>query len=50
MNPKINRALYGGFVALGLYYLLIQRDPGTAIAQIGIALVFDPFNPDQPLG
>jgi hypothetical protein len=50
MNPKINRVLYGGFVALGLYYLLVQRDPGTAIAQIGIALVFDPFNPDQPWG
>lgn len=50
MNPKISRALYGAFVLLGLYYLIGQRDPGTAIAQIGIALAFDPFDPNQPWG
>jgi hypothetical protein len=50
MNSKISRALYGGFILLGTYYLVVQRDPGTAIAQIGIALAFDPFDPNQPWG
>ena len=47
MNSKISRALYGGFILLGTYYLVVQRDPGTAIAQMGIALAFDPFDQDQ---
>jgi hypothetical protein len=47
MSTKINRFLYAGFVVLAVYYLF-QRDAGTAMANLGIALAFDPFDPKQP--
>jgi hypothetical protein len=47
MSTKINRFLYAGFVVLALYYLF-QRDAGTAMANLGIALAFDPFDQKQP--
>jgi hypothetical protein len=47
MSTKINRFLYAGFFVLAVYYLF-QRDAGTAMANMGIALAFDPFDQKQP--
>lgn len=47
-TPSINRLLHGGFVALGLYYLIASNDPLQAAATLGISLAFDPFDPDVP--
>jgi H+/Cl- antiporter ClcA len=41
---KYNRFLYGAFVALGLYFLLANKDILTAMSNLGIALIFDPFD------
>jgi hypothetical protein len=51
---RLFRFLYGAFVLLGLYYLIFRQDPGSAISNLGIALVFDPFDQrvrwnDRPL-
>jgi H+/Cl- antiporter ClcA len=52
-NPKrsnksltINRFMYGAFVLLSAYFIFIQKDYGTGMANMGIALIFDPFNPE----
>lgn len=37
---------YGAFVLLALYFLVFSRDIESAMMNLGIALVFDPFNPD----
>jgi hypothetical protein len=50
MNRNVSRALYIGFVLLGLFYL--ARPGGEryeAISALGIALAFDPFDPSIPL-
>jgi H+/Cl- antiporter ClcA len=36
--------LYGAFVALGLYFLLANKDISATMSTFGIALVFDPFD------
>jgi hypothetical protein len=41
---KINRIFYGGFVALGLYFLLANHDISSAMSNFGLALIFDPFD------
>lgn len=41
---KYNRFLYGAFVSLGLYFLLANKDILTAMSNLGIALIFDPFD------
>ena len=41
---QYNRFLYGAFVALGLYFLLANKDISTAMSNFGIALIFDPFD------
>ncbi len=41
---KINRIFYGGFVALGLYFLLTNHDLSSAMSNFGLALIFDPFD------
>lgn len=41
---SVLRFLYGAFVLLGLYYLIFRQDPGSAISNLGIALIFDPFD------
>jgi hypothetical protein len=41
---KYNRFLYGAFVALGLYFLLANKDISTAMSNFCIALIFDPFD------
>jgi H+/Cl- antiporter ClcA len=40
-----NRAMYGAFIAFSFYFLLITKDVGSAMSNLGIALIFDPFNP-----
>lgn len=44
--PRLfNRLMYGGFVAISLYQLLIHKDLSDAMSNLGIALIFDPFDP-----
>lgn len=38
------RFLYAGFLLLGLYFLLFSKDLSQFVINIGIALVFDPFD------
>ncbi|MFN8888787.1 MAG: hypothetical protein ACK5WF_15100 [Cyclobacteriaceae bacterium] len=40
---SIVRFLYGGFVLLGVYYLL-RKDISEAMSAFGIGLIFDPFD------
>lgn len=47
MKSPINKILYVGFLALGLYQGLFQKDYMQSAASLGIALAFDPFNVDQ---
>ncbi len=39
-----NRIMYAAFVLLSLYFFVTKHDLGTAISNLGIALVFDPFD------
>lgn len=41
---SFNKFLYGGFVIMSLYFLFFSRDIGTAMSNLGIALIFDPFD------
>jgi hypothetical protein len=44
--PRLfNRLMYGGFVAISLYQLLFHKDVSDAMSNLGIALIFDPFDP-----
>lgn len=47
MKTSVYRFLYGGFVTLGLL-MLSRSDWMQAASHLGIALVFDPFNTEQP--
>ncbi len=38
-----NRFMYGAFVLLSAYYLIIGNDLSSAVANLGIGLIFD-FN------
>ena len=46
MISKINRVLYAGFIAISIFSLY-RSDFVTAASNMGIALVFDPFDPKQ---
>ncbi|AUD00387.1 hypothetical protein [Spirosoma pollinicola] len=49
-NPrsiKINRAMYGAFVLLCLYFFLTGSYDDAA-ANLGVALIFDPFDQTVP--
>jgi hypothetical protein len=49
--PKsITSILYIAFTLLGISYLIFGNNKSDAFAQLGIALIFDPFNPNQPFG
>jgi hypothetical protein len=49
--PKnFNRFAYAAFTLMGLLYWIFGSDKSLAISQLGIALIFDPFNPNQPFG
>ena len=47
-TKSFNRILYTGFVIITLFYLLFSKNIPDAVASLGIALIFDPFNPQQP--
>jgi len=47
MNPEINRFLYAGFVVMSLI-MVSQGNTMTAASNFGIALLFDPFDVNQP--
>jgi len=42
-----NKLIYGGFLVLGLYFLLFKKDPGEAVIYLGIALIGDPFDQEK---
>lgn len=39
-----NRSMYALFVGLSLYFLIGAKDLSTAMTNLGLALVFDPFD------
>ena len=43
-SVKWNRTGYGLLVLLSAYFLFISKDLSSAVANLGIALVFDPFD------
>ena len=47
MHTTFNKMLYLGFIVLGIYQVLFAQDYMQASASMGIALAFDPFNPQQ---
>jgi hypothetical protein len=42
-SAMFNRILYSGFLLLGIYFLAIE-DISSAMSNLGIGLVFDPFD------
>ncbi|MFP5041159.1 hypothetical protein [Parasediminibacterium sp. JCM 36343] len=42
-STKVNKVLYASFVVLGIYFL-IKGDAMSAASNVGVALVFDPFD------
>ena len=48
MKTSFNKFIYFGFLLLGAYYVIFQKDYSSAVTNLGIALAFDPFNQDQP--
>ena len=47
MKTPFNKFLYLGFLILGLYQALLNKDYIQAASSMGIGLAFDPFNQDQ---
>lgn len=47
VSEKFNRILYTGFVMLAMYFLIFSGDVSQAMANLGIALIFDPFDQKQ---
>ncbi len=47
MPKSLNRVGYGAFVVAGIYFMIV-RDFSQAVVFWGLALVFDPFNPETP--
>jgi hypothetical protein len=43
-----NKVLYFGFIFVGLFQVFFSKDYMQGASSFGIALVFDPFNPQQP--
>jgi H+/Cl- antiporter ClcA len=48
MKTSFNKYLYIGFVLFGLYQICIKHSALEAATQLGIALIFDPFDATQP--
>lgn len=46
MKTPFNKFIYLGFIALGSYQVFLG-DYLTAASSLGIALAFDPFDPEQ---
>ena len=47
MKTAFNKYLYIGFVILGIYQAVANRDYLQAASSLGIGMAFDPFNPEQ---
>lgn len=47
MQGRFNLYFYLGFIVLGLYNLLVNRDYAQLAALWGIAFLFDPFDINQ---
>lgn len=47
MKTAFNKFLYIGFVLVGLFQALFSKDYMQAASSFGIALAFDPFDPEQ---
>ena len=47
MKTPFNKFLYIGFLFLGLFQAFFSKDYMQAAASLGIALAFDPFDPEQ---
>jgi hypothetical protein len=45
ISTTVNRWAYAAFVLLSMYFLFISKDLVSAASNMGIALIFDPFNP-----
>jgi hypothetical protein len=45
ISTTVNRWGYAAFVLLSLYFLFVNNDLVSAASNLGIALIFDPFNP-----
>ena len=48
MNHSFNKFIYIGFLLFGIYELVWVKSTGDAVAFLGIALAFDPFDQTQP--
>jgi hypothetical protein len=48
MKTKYNTILYIAFILLGIYFAVFRGNPMQLIVNWGIALIFDPFDPDMP--
>lgn len=48
MKTPFNKLIYFGFILLGAYYVIFNKDYSSAVSNLGIALAFDPFNQQQP--
>lgn len=44
MKTPFNKFLYIGFLALGLYQAILNKDYIQATASLGIGMAFDPFD------
>ena len=47
MKTAFNKYLYIGFVILGIYQAIANKDYIQAASSLGIGMAFDPFNPEQ---
>jgi hypothetical protein len=47
MKTPFNKYLYIGFILLGSYQALMNKDFIQSAASFGIGLAFDPFDPSQ---
>jgi hypothetical protein len=48
ISNSFNRIAYVSFVGLSLYFFLFSDDFMTGVSNLGIALVFDPFDQQTP--
>lgn len=47
MKTPFNKLLYIGFVLIGCYQALVNKDYMQAAASLGISMAFDPFDHEQ---
>lgn len=47
MNTKFNKYIHIAFVLYGIYVVFVEKNLGSALIYLGLALAFDPFNQSQ---